>query len=305
MLSLLALFLLPGLCAASPAPAADAPEAPLFSVGIVTDVHYSNRKEPANNRYYGASKRKLEEAVATFNDAHVDWVVSLGDLIDCEIDSYADIAPILGSAAAPVLKIAGNHDFPVPFDEERQRVFSRTMGLDRPYFSVVRAGFRLLFLDGNEVSIYAHAEGSPQHAAGEKMLAELTAEGASNARHYNGALGGEQLAWLMRELEEATAARQQVVCFCHMPALPLLGRYTLWNNLSVAALLEAAPCVKAYLSGHHHPGGWGTYGNVHYVTFQGMIEGPDNHYAIVEVYPEKLVIRGFGAEKSRTLEFLR
>lgn len=281
------------------------PDTPLFSIGVVTDVHYSNRKEPVNNRYYRASEWKLQEAVATFNDAHVDLVVSLGDLIDSDSDSFADIAPVLESSKAPVYRIAGNHDFLVPFDARKQQAALRMMGVGKLYFSVIRDGYRLLFLDGNDIALYAHATGTPQYAQAERIFTELTFEGAANARDYNGAIGSEQQAWLIRELEKATAAGQEVLCFCHMPVLPLLGRYTLWNNLQIARLLGAWPCVKAYLAGHHHPGGYGAYQNVHYVTFRGMIDGPRNQYAVVDVYADKLVIRGFGTQKSMTLPNLR
>lgn len=291
----------------APAPDSTAAEAqkPLFSFGVVTDVHYSNRKEPSANRYYRDSKRKLTEAVAAFNTAHVDFVVSLGDLIDNDIESYPDIAPVLAAADAPVHKIAGNHDFPVPFAAARQQAVFRTMGLAEPCFPLVRDGCRLLFLDANDIAVYAHAEGTPSRTEAEATLARLTAEGAANARRYNGALGAAQLEWLVRELRAAEAAGERVICLCHMPALPLPGRYTLWNNLEVAGILSEYPCVKAFLAGHHHPGGYGIYRGVHYLTFRGMVEGTENKFAIVDVYPDKLVVRGFGTEETRTLPDLR
>lgn len=51
-------------------------------------------------------------------------------------------------------------------------------------------------------------------------------------------------------------------------------------------------------------GGAHRFGSVLHFIFQGMIEGPDNHYAIVEVYPDKLVIRGYGAQRDETLRWL-
>lgn len=303
MFSLLFLLTLSGGLHAVPSAAAE-PAEPLFSVGVVTDVHYSDDRPTANNRYYGASKRKLEEALTGFNAAGVDLVISLGDLIDGDPQGYAAIAPVLESSRAPVLKIAGNHDFPVPCDEQKRDAAFRTMGFGQHYFSYVRDGYRLLFLDGNDVSVYAHPIGSSQHAEAVRMLAALTDDGAANARDYNGAMGQEQLEWLARELDAASAAGEQVVCFCHMPVLPLLGRYTLWNNLEVVALLAKYPCVKAFLAGHHHAGGYGVFRKVHHVTFRGMIEGPENHFAILDVYRDRLGIRGFGAEESRILRYL-
>ena len=70
-------------------------------------------------------------------------------------------------------------------------------------------------------------------------------------------------------------------------------------------MLSEYPCVRAFLAGHHHTGGYGVYRGVHHLTFRGMVEGPENKFAIVEVYPDKLVVRGFGTEEHRTLPDLR
>lgn len=64
-------------------------ESPLFAFGVVTDVHYSNVKETWAARRYAESGEKLREAVAAFNRAHVDFVVSLGDMIDGDIGSLS------------------------------------------------------------------------------------------------------------------------------------------------------------------------------------------------------------------------
>ena len=97
---------------------------------------------------------------------------------------------------------------------------------------------------------------------------------------------------------------ERVICFAHMPLMPPDGQFTLWNNGQIAALLQRYPCVRAFLAGHHHKGGAHRFGSVLHFIFQGMIEGPDNHYAIVEVYPDKLVIRGYGAQRDEILRWL-
>ena len=84
---------------------------PLVTFGVVTDVHYSNVNEMRINRYYKLSKEKLIEAVNTFNQQNVDFTVVLGDVIDGDIDSYADIKTVFASLKKPVYKVFGNHDF--------------------------------------------------------------------------------------------------------------------------------------------------------------------------------------------------
>lgn len=156
-------------------------ESPLFTFGVVTDVHYSNVKETWAARRYAESGEKLREAVAAFNRAHVDFVVSLGDMIDGDIGSYAVIRPILEGSAAPVYKILGNHDYLGPYGSEEQRRVLEELGISEPYFSVVRNGCRLLFLDSNDISVYARAKESPEYAEAAALLDSLKRSGAANA----------------------------------------------------------------------------------------------------------------------------
>lgn len=152
-------------------------ESPLFTFGVVTDVHYSNVKETWAARRYAESGEKLREAVAAFNRAHVDFVVSLGDMIDGDIGSYAVIRPILEGSAAPVYKILGNHDYLGPYGSEEQRRVLEELGISEPYFSVVRNGYRLLFLDSNDISVYARAKESPEYAEAAALLDSLKRSG--------------------------------------------------------------------------------------------------------------------------------
>lgn len=283
-----------------PAEPAISAESPLFAFGVVTDVHYSNVKEMRGTRRYAESGEKLREAIAAFNRAHVDFVVSLGDMVDGDIGSYAVLRPIWEHSAAPVYKILGNHDFFGPYGSEEQRRVLEELGISDPYFSVSKNGCRLLFLDSNDISVYARAKGSPEYEGAAALLDSLTKSGAANAQQYNGAIGKTQREWLIQELSSAERRGEWVICFAHMPLMPLDGQFTLWNNTQVAALLQKYACVRAFLAGHHHKGGGSRFGSVPHFIFQGMVEGADNHYAIVEVYPDKLVIHGYGVQQDET-----
>lgn len=278
-------------------------EVPLFSFGVITDVHYSNLKAPWGTRHYAQSGEKLREAVDAFNAMNVDFVVSLGDLIDGDIESYADIRPILDSSRVPVYKIPGNHDFLGPYGSARQQRVLDELGISEPYFSVVVNGCRLLFLDSNDISLYARSEESPEYGEASGILDGLKSRGIANARLYNGAIGALQREWIARELTAAGSRGETVICLAHMPLTPLDGRFTLWNNRQVADMLMQYACVKAFLAGHHHVGGCHSFGHIRHFTFQGMIEGSENHYAVVEVYRDRLVIRGYGAQPGATLEY--
>lgn len=279
-------------------------EVPLFTFGVVTDVHYSNIKETWAARRYAESREKLREAVAAFNRAHVDFVVSLGDMIDGDIGSYAEIRPILDVFAGPIYKILGNHDYLGPYGSGEQRCVLEELGISEPYFSVVKNGYRLLFLDSNDISVYSRARESPEYEEAVALLDSLKESGAANARQYNGAIGKAQREWMVQELSGAERRGESVICFAHMPLMPLSGQFTLWNNAQIAALLQKYACVRVFLAGHHHKGGCNRFGSIQHFIFQGMIEGLDNHYAIVEVYPDKLVICGYGAQRNETLSWL-
>lgn len=273
---------------------------PLFSFGVITDVHYSTLKPTKGTRHYAASEAKVREAVETFEAAGVDFVVSLGDMIDGDIESYARIDAELRRLPVPIYAVAGNHDFTGPYGSDTQRRVMEELGLRESGYSVVKRGWRLLFLDSNSCSTYARAAGTADYAEAAALFRSLQHAGRANAEHYNGGLGERQRAWLAGQLDEAERRGEAVICLTHMPLLPLDGKFTLWDNRQTAALLESHPCVKAYLAGHHHAGGCGRLGNVFHFTFQGMIEGEQNHYAIVEVYADRLVIRGYGAQPDAT-----
>jgi manganese-dependent ADP-ribose/CDP-alcohol diphosphatase len=276
--------------------------APIFSFGLIADVQYRDAA-PSGTRFYRESTAKLAEAVERFNQLRPAFVVQLGDLIDGSLASYNAVLPIVGRLRAPVYHVEGNHDGAV--EPGLQPEVLRRLGLDRRgagrgYYDFARQGWRFVVLNGNDLSVIASPEGSPERAAATAMLEELKTRNAPNAQTWNGGIGAAQLAWLERILSRAASARERVVVFCHFPVLPP-GSATLWNDREVLAALDAHPAVVAYFSGHEHRGGYAEQGGVHFVTLRGVVEGHDSAYAMVEVYADRLEMKGFGREPSRTL----
>ncbi len=69
------------------------------------------------------------------------------------------------------------------------------------------------------------------------------------------------------------------------------------------ALLERQ--VKACFCGHDHAGGYILRNGIHYLTFRGMIETPDqNAFAIVTLAKDRIEVQGFGRGPSRSIELL-
>ena len=275
---------------------------PVFIFGVIADVQYRDA-EPSGTRFYRESSAKLAEAVERFNELRPAFVVQLGDLIDGVSASYDVVLPIMARLGPPAYHVLGNHDQSV--EMEQQRTVLRRLGLDRlgsgrGYYDFARQGWRFLVLNGNDLSVIASPEGSPERNAATAMLEALKKRNAPNAQTWNGGIGAVQLAWLKRTLARAESAHERVVVFCHFPVLPP-GSATLWNDREVLAALEASPAVVANFSGHEHRGGYAEQGGIHFVTLRGVVEGHDSAYALVEVYADRLELKGFGREPSRTL----
>ena len=268
-----------------------ASEEPLVTIGIVTDIHYCRDREPGGSRYYALSKVKLSEAVDVFNEQRVDFTVSLGDTFDPDPDTYQDIADEFARLDAPVYKVLGNHDCIAPYGSEKQNAVLALLGIENPYYSVKGPNnLRLLFIDGNDVSIQSTAPGTPKRASAEKMLRELEDNDAPYARSYNGMLSEEQTRWLVSELDAARDASEEVLVFSHMPMQPRDIDAALWDGEKIDSLLQSYSNVRAVFSGHHHSGAYHNSGRIMHYTFRGMIEGTENQYGIVRIYKDSIYV---------------
>ena len=273
---------------------------PLLRFGLSADCQYAD-VAPAGKRFYRQSLRKLQEAVTELNRHDLAFSFHLGDFIDRDFESFEALAPIAAGLNSPLHHLLGNHDFEVA-DEHKAAVPAK-LGLDQPYYSFRRAGFRFVILDTNEVSVYRHPSDDPRTAAARVELEELRAAGVPGAKPWNGRPGATQLAWLKKELQEATAARESVLVFGHHPVLPGES-HAIWNHTALTDLFRAFPCVKAYLNGHNHAGAYVARDGCHYLTLDGMLDTKDtNAFGHAALYADRLVVTGFGRQPSHTLQF--
>lgn len=275
-------------------------EKPSFSFGVVADVQYADQ-DNAGTRHYRLSPKKFLEAVDSFNQKKVDFVLSLGDYIDKNISSYDTLNPIASRLKMPLYHVFGNHEFSVA-DEEKSRI-ARKENLKKPYYSFVRKNWRFIIINGNDVSVYAHAKGSSSYKKAEDLLKQLKADGLPNAQAWNGAIGKEQLAWLEQELQRAQKKKQKVIIANHFPLYPDGASELLWNAKEARELIERYPNVVAYFNGHVHKSQYFPKNGVHYISFRGMVEMNANAFALVSVYNNRLEIKGYGEETSRTVLF--
>jgi predicted phosphodiesterase len=266
----------------------------------VADIQYHPGK-PLGTRFYSASLGKLKETLTRFNREKVEFVVNLGDTIDHHIQTFDAVLPLFKSLKAPLYHVVGNHDFDVQPGNEPGVL--PALGLKRSYYALAEGGWRFIILDGFELRYPFPADETLKRES-EALYWRLRAQGKEHGQRWNGGISLRQIAWLEQQLEEAERAGKNVLVLCHFPILPEAA-HNLWNDTEVVAVLERYGCVKAYFSGHNHAGDYVVRNGVHYLTFQGMVETPDqNAFAIVTLDKDSIRIRGFGREPSRTLEIL-
>ena len=276
---------------------------PELSFGVVADAQYADA-EPRMGRLYRQSAEKLADCVKVLNQRKPNFTVHLGDFIDRDFSSFKTIGAIYERLSMPHYHVLGNHDFSVAGPDKPK--VPAAMGLDKAgrkkgYYDFVVGRWRFVVVNGTDVSLYADAPESEAHKRARAMVGDLKKRGAKNGVPYNGGLGPEQVGWLARTLAAAEKARQRMILFCHFPVFPV-NHHNLYNDATVVDLLGRHGNVAAWINGHNHAGNYGWKNGIHYLTIQGMVQGPTNAYGIVEVHSDHLRLVGFGREPARTMK---
>lgn len=271
---------------------------PIFRFGVVADPQYAPIA-PVRTRYYAKSLDKLSEAISVFNSEDLEFVVTLGDIIDRDWGSYGHVLPLYKALKHRSFFLLGNHDFQVAGDYLNS-VLER-VGLRRAYYDFVGGGHRFIVIDGNEVSLFAHREGTEGHAAAEQRISAMKAAGLGHAHIWNGGISDAQFEWVEQVMNKARAAGERVIVMGHYPVYPV-NYHNLWDDVRLVDLLTSYDNFLLYINGHNHAGNFGAIGRKYFVNFKGMVETPDTTaFSIVDVYDDRIDIRAFGAEVPRTL----
>ena len=268
------------------------PGSPLFRFGAVADCQYC--EATSNVRKYSLSPKKLTACVEHYNKMELSFVVHLGDFIDRDFESFDKVVPIYNQLKVPHYHVLGNHDFSVA--DDKKALVPAKLGLKQRYYEFARKGWRFIVIDGNDVSLYAWPKSDPRTKAAAEYHKSLNPRPPT----WNGALGDEQLKWIEVKLKAATKAKERVMLFCHFPVYPKNG-HNLWNDKALTDLLARYPCVAAYVNGHNHAGNYGESDGTHYLTLKGMVDTEQSSYSVIEVYADRLVVKGFGREMDRDL----
>lgn len=271
---------------------------PAIRFGVIADVQYCDC-DTRGSRFYRNSLQKLEACVADLNRENVAFTVSLGDLCDRETDIHLPkVLNTLRALKHPVYHTPGNHDYGGVTDNE---VLYRTLSMPSSYYSFSEKDWRFIFLNTNEVASYSNVAGTPREAELQEMVKRIKDSGRTNDEPYNGGISRKQMEWLKKELEEAGQNRESVLLFSHHPLYAAPG-LTALNDQEILELITCYPCVKGAISGHHHPGAYGEYKGIPFITTEGMIETEnENAYGIVDIYKNKIRFTGKGRSKSYTI----
>ncbi|MCC5937985.1 MAG: metallophosphoesterase [Lunatimonas sp.] len=294
------IFMLVSMVVLSPSAYTQQAESPQFSFGVITDIQYADKNQVGLRNYRG-SLITLENTVTELNKHELSFTVNLGDLIDEDFASYDKPMALLEKSRAKLYHVFGNHDYSIA-DEHKEKV-PTLLGNPKGYHAFTKGNIQFVVLNGMDISLDGHREGSKGYAHAEAILADMNAAGANNAKPWNGGIGSKQFNWFRKVLKSGEKNGWKTVVFCHYPVLPENGLQLL-NHNEVLRLISDSPGVVAYFSGHHHGGNYILADGVHHLTFYGMVESPtDALGAVVDVYADRLEIRGIGKQEDRVLSF--
>jgi len=274
-------------------------EKPELRFGIIADIQYANA--PARGtRFYKNSLQKLAVAVTQLNQQKLAFLINLGDVTDRNPQDLKPVLNELDKYGSKVYNVAGNHDYGGIADNDK---LYKALGMPSEYYIVKKAGWRLLMLNTNELSSYANVKGTWKEAEFDSLVLNTRKTDNKNAEPYNGGLSSRQMDWLERNLKQAASKNEKVIIFSHHPFSCADGLEAL-NGKDVIGLVSRFPCVKALIAGHHHTGGYCEESGIPSVIIEGMVETEhDNAWGMVELYDNRILIKGEGRITSRTIYF--
>jgi 3',5'-cyclic AMP phosphodiesterase CpdA len=260
--------------------AEEAPKKGGVRIGLVTDLHYADKKA-AGTRHYRETLDKLSEAAERFKKDAPAFVVELGDLIDAadsvetEMKYLKRIDKEFSALAKDRHYVLGNHCV----DTLTKKEFLDAVGQKEAHYSFDRGGVHFVVLDA-----CFRGDGKPYER--------------KNFKWTDANIPADQLDWLKSDLK---ATDKPVVVFAHQQ-LDVGNDYGVKNAADVRKVLEGSKKVLAVFQGHSHKNDYKEIGNVHYCTLVAMIEGSgieNNGYSILDVAPDgAITVTGFRKQKS-------
>ena len=308
----------------------------LFAIGLIADVQYADIDDGTN--YDGSSKRHYRGALSALERAVPWWnaqqpplacIAQLGDLIDGHNAALGQShaawersLAVLRSAHCPLLNVVGNHEL-MNFSRAE---LAEKLGADREcgqggkesyYAYSLGSGWRVLVLDAFQVSVLGWPHDDWRHQRATSTLVEnnpnldpndpsapgdwLRGLKGDQRRFvsYNGALGGEQLAWLGGELAAAANMGDRVIILSHAVLAPAAcdGTTMVWDYEEALSIIDAKRIegtVALVVCGHDHRGGYHlARSGVHHVTLCSPLnQEVSQAYGALTVFEDRLELSG-------------
>jgi len=262
--------------------------------GLLADPQYADvDPDISNNLYYRNGLNKLSQAIKAFNAEPLDFVVTLGDLVDRHWQSYAAILPVFARLQHPHAVVLGNHDAQTIAER-----LDNQAPLPKGYYAFRFNGWRFVVYDGNDMSLYCNTLNGRDREEAAALLAQLQHDQQPQAQPWNGAVGRQQFNWIEQQLQAAQQSRESVIVFGHYPLAPVTT-HRLMNAPALVALFTRYR-VRACFAGHDHRGGYTCIDGTEFFTLKGMLDGPTAvPFAWVDITGDQLRVSGFGGEISR------
>ncbi len=272
--------------------AVDEKKARRVRFGLITDLHYADKK-PAGTRHYREALGKLREAVDHFRKDwrkvrrkdRAEFLVETGDFVDAANDAATELA-YLKKIESEYARFPGDRHYVLGnhcvFTLTKEQ-FTENSGAKKPHYSFDHGGVHFIVLD----ACYRK---------------DGVAYGARNFEWTDTEIPPEERKWLKEDLASTNSGA--VIVFVHQ-RLDTGYPYGVKSAPLVRRILEQSGKVLAVFQGHSHKNEHKEIGGIHYCTTAAMIEGSgekNNAYALVDVYGDGTIrVDGFRKQKDYDL----
>lgn len=265
---------------------AEAEPTEVLSLGLLTDVHYADKKT-WGSRAYRDSLLKGKEAAEFFKEKKPAAMVCLGDLIDAapsvetEISYLTAICKVLDVAGIPRHHVLGNHCVATLNKEE----FFKNAG------SANKEGHYSFDLKGNHFVVLDACYNS-----------RMEPYGRNNFVWHDSNMTPEEIAWLKKDLAKT---KLPAVVFTHQRLdVDRPNKYAIKQSVEVRKILEDSGRVRVVFQGHSHKNELEEVNGIPYCTLAAMVEGEgieSNSYSLLRFLDDgSIKLEGYRRQKNQS-----
>ena len=261
-----------------------AKEKPTLKVGLLTDLHFADKKT-AGTRHYRDSLVKIKEAVKIFNEKKITFGVELGDFIDRAVDVPTELR-YLNAIEKEYKKLKADRHYVIGnhcVDTLTKKQFLKNCGAKREYYSFDKNGFHFVILDA-----CFKKDGTPY--------------GNKNFTWTDTWIPQQEQKWLIKDLKKT---KLPVIIFAHQ-RLDKIDAHGVKNSPQIRKILEARGDIVAVFQGHSHKNDIRWLKGIPYITLSAAVEGPgikNGAYSVLDIYSDgSLKLDGFRTQKDYSLK---